>query len=219
MKIRNLPKTELPREKLEKYGPKKLADHELWALVLSSGVRGADVLNISKKVLKVVAITGIEKISFGHFAGIRGLGRMKTAQVISVAELCRRLYSDVKQEIATVTDVWKLSADFRASKREHVVAFYLDIQGCIIEKQIISIGTLSTSLVHPREIFEPAVAMRAASIIVVHNHPSGNVEPSLEDREVTSRLTESGRILGIGLADHIIVSKTKWFSFKEKELL
>lgn len=219
MKILDLPKIELPRERLQKYGAKKLADYELMALILSSGVRGENVLELSKKILKIVAEKGKENIKYDELLSMRGLGRMKTAQVLAVMELCLRLSANANKAVATAEDIWKLSADFRASKREHVAAFYLDTQTCIIERQIISIGTLSTSLVHPREIFEPAIALSAASVIVAHNHPSANVEPSLEDREVTSRLVESGRILGIALADHIIVSKNGWMSFRERKLL
>ena len=219
MKIRDLPKIELPREKLEKYGAKKLADYELLALILGSGVKGVNVLNLSEKVLKIIADKKKDKITFDDLLKCRGLGEVKAAQVIAVLELSFRLFSNIKRGVITPEDVWKLSVDFRAGKREHVVAFYLDTQHCIIERQIISIGTLSTSLVHPREVFEPAVVLHAAFVIVVHNHPSDNVEPSLEDREVTSRLVESGRILGIELIDHIIVSKTEWMSFKDKKLL
>ncbi|MEK7607952.1 MAG: DNA repair protein RadC [Patescibacteria group bacterium] len=219
MKIKDLLKIEMPRERLEKYGVKKLADYELLALILGSGVRGANVLNLSQKILKVIATKKKDKITFDDLLKLHGLGRAKVAQVIAMIELSFRFSIDIKQEIITAKDIWKLSADFRAGKREHVIAFYLDTKHCIIERQIISIGTLSTSLVHPREVFEPAIVLHAASVIVVHNHPSGDVEPSLEDREVTDRLVESGRILGIDLADHVIVSKTGWMSFKEKTLL
>ncbi len=209
----------MPRERLEKYGVKKLADYELLALILGSGVRGADVLSLAQKILKMIAKKGRDNISRDDLTKLRGLGAAKTAEVLAVIELSFRFSAGIKQEIITALDIWKLSSDFRASKREHVVVFYLDTQHCIIERQIISIGTLSTSLVHPREVFEPAVALHAASIIVAHNHPSGDVEPSLEDREVTDRLVESGRILGIGVVDHIIVSRGAWLSFKEQKLL
>lgn len=219
MKIKDLPKIELPREKLEKYGAKRLADYELLALLLGSGVRGVNVLDLSEKVLKIITSKKKDQITFADLFKLHGLGKVKAVQVMAILELSSRLFSNIKREVITAGDIWKLSVDFRASKREHVVVFYLDTQHCIIERQIISIGTLSTSLVHPREVFEPAIVLHAASIIVAHNHPSGNVEPSLEDREVTSRLVESGCILGIGLTDHIIVSKTEWMSFKDKKLI
>ena len=109
-----------------------------------------------------------------------------------------------------IRDSWKLCVDFRESKKEHFVAFYLDTQGKVIERQIVSIGTLDASLVHPREVFEPAVALHAASIIVAHNHPSGNLEPSAEDIEITKRLVHAGKILDISIVDHVIVAKGGW---------
>jgi len=129
------------------------------------------------------------------------------------------LRADKRREILSAEDVWNLCADIRDSKKEHFAAFYIDTQNCLIERQIISIGTLNASLVHPREVFEPAVRLSASSVILVHNHPSGNCESSQDDVEITKRLTEAGKILGMEIADHVIVAKDKFLSFKERNLI
>src|SRR3989344_6551633 len=168
MRIKDLPKIEMPRERLEKYGANKLADYELLAILLGSGIVGLNVLQLSKKILKDVRNIGIDKISFDDLLKIKGLGKAKASQVLAAIGLAKRLNSE-QPEILSAQDIWKLCADFRESKKEHFAAFYLDTQSKLIERQIISIGTLSVSLVHPREVFEPAVRLSAASIIVAHN--------------------------------------------------
>lgn len=216
MKLKDLQRIEFPREKLEKYGPKKLVDHELLAILLGSGIKGVNVLELSKKILKVVHRIGPERITEKELLDIKGLGKAKAAQIIAVLELGTRL--NTKSEILSAQDVWNSCADFRESKKEHFAVFYLDTQNRLIERQIISIGTLNASLVHPREVFEPALKLSAASIILAHNHPSGSLNPSSGDEEVTKRLIEAGRLLGIEVSDHIIVVKSGFLSFK-KELL
>ena len=218
MKIKDLPKVEMPRERLLKYGPHKLNDYELLAILLGSGVYGHNVVELAKKILKIVQAKGMGNITVKDLLNIKGMGKVKALQIISILELTKRFDQDAP-EILSAKDIWKLCVDFRESKKEHFVVFYLDTQYRLIERQIISIGTLNASLVHPREVFEPAVALHAASIILAHNHPSGKTEPSIEDKEVTKRLIESGRILGIEIADHIIVSKKEFLSFEQVRLL
>lgn len=207
-KIKDLLKVDLPREKLAKYGPDKLTDAELLAILLGSGIKGLNVLQLSNRILKLVQKIGIERITLERLLEEKGLGKAKASQVIALLALGKRLEEKTKPEIFSPKDIWKLCADFRESKREHFAAFYLDTQGRVIERQIISIGTLDASLVHPREVFEPAVSLRAASIIAAHNHPSGNLEPSREDIALTKRLVESGKILGIRLEQHVILTST-----------
>lgn len=209
-RIKGVLKVDMPREKLAKYGPEKLTDSELLALLLGSGIKGLNVLQLSKKILKHIEKIGVEKVTLEMLLEEKGLGKAKASQIIAVLALGKRLHDKTKPEILTPQDVWKLCADFRESKREHFAAFYLDTQGRVIERQVISIGTLDASLVHPREVFEPAVSLRAASIIVAHNHPSGNLEPSREDIEITTQLTQAGRILDIQIMDHVVVTREKW---------
>jgi DNA repair protein RadC len=219
MKLKDISKVELPREKLEKYGAHKLANHELLAILLGSGIKGLNVLELSKKILNVANKIGLEKITLKDLLEIKGLGKAKTSQIIAVLELGKRLNTEIKPKILSALDIWKLCADTRGSKKEHFVVFYLDTQSFLIERQVISIGTLNTSLVHPREVFEPALVFNAASIIVAHNHPSGKLDPSQADLVVTKRLRESGEILGISLNDHIIINNKDFLSFKQKGLI
>jgi DNA repair protein RadC len=219
MKIKDLAKVDRPREKLEKYGPEKLATAELLAVLLGSGIKGLNVVELSRKIVKLIAKNGTEKIKLEDLLKEKGLGKAKALQIIAALEFGKRMYPDKKPEILTPEDVWKLCGDFRGSKKEHFAAFYLDTQNKLIERQIISIGTLNASLVHPREVFEPAIALHAASVIVCHNHPSGDADPSSDDLAITKRLAEAGKILGIGLTDHIISTANEFASFKNKGLV
>jgi DNA repair protein RadC len=204
---------ELPREKLEKYGPKKLLDYELLAILLGSGVEGLNVLELSKKILKTIQSEGRAHITLDRLKQIHGLGTAKACQIIALLELGARLNDETLSEILSATDIWKLCSDIRESKKEHFVAFYLDTQSRLIERQIISIGTLNASIVHPREVFEPAITFHAASIIVAHNHPSESLEPSDADRLLTRNIKQSGEMLGIPLESHIIVTKRSFVDF------
>ena len=219
MKIKDLPKIDRPREKLEKYGVKKLAEFELLAILLGSGIKGLNVIQLSKKILSIIQKIGIKKITLEDLLKIKGMGKAKASQILATIELGRRLQADKRREILSAEDIWNLCADIRDSKKEHFAAFYIDTQNCLIERQIISIGTLNASLVHPREVFEPAVRLFASSVILTHNHPSGNCEPSQDDIEITKRLTEAGKILGMDIADHVIITKDKFLSFKEQNLI
>ena len=219
MKIKDLAKVDRPLEKLEKYGPEKLATAELLAVLLGSGIKGLNVVELSRKIVKLIAKNGTEKIKLEDLLKEKGLGKAKALQIIAALEFGKRMYPDKKPEILTPEDVWKLCGDFRGSKKEHFAAFYLDTQNKLIERQIISIGTLNASLVHPREVFEPAIALHAASVIVCHNHPSGDADPSSDDLAITKRLAEAGKILGIGLTDHIISTANEFASFKNKGLV
>ncbi len=206
-KVKDLSKYDRPREKLAKYGMVKLADHELLAIVLGSGIKGTNVIQLAKKIVKLVKETGLEKITLDDLKEVRGLGFAKAAQIISALEFGRRQFVKTPEIIMTPEKVFELSADFRASKKEHFVAFYLDSRNALIAREVISIGILNASIVHPREVFEPALRLGAASIIVAHNHPSGDVTPSNEDFEVTKRLKEAAKLLGIHLQNHLIVTK------------
>ena len=219
MKIKDLAKVDRPREKLEKYGTEKLSDAELLAVLLGSGIKGLNVVELSRKIVRMIEKTGAHKITLEKLLEERGLGKAKALQVIAALEFGKRLNSEQKPEILTPEDVWKLCADIRNSKKEHFVAFYLDTQSKLIERQIISIGTLNASLVHPREVFEPAVALHAASVIVAHNHPSGAPDPSADDIAITKRLIAAGKILGIELIDHVIVTADSFLSFKDRGLI
>ena len=149
-----------------------------------------------------------------------GLGSAKACEISACFELGRRLLQNKQSAlILEPKDVWNELKDIRDHKKEHFVTFFLDARNQEIKREIISIGSLNANLVHPREVFEPAIRHLAAQIIIAHNHPSGDTEPSEEDLGITKRLVEASKILGIDILDHVIVAKTGHFSFKEKKLL
>jgi len=220
MKIKDLPKIDRPREKLEKYGPEKLSDSELLAILLGTGSKGVNVVELSNKILKKFSKSGLAKANFKELKNTFGLGSAKACEIIACFELGQRLLKNKKSVlIISPQDVFKETKDIRDNKKEHFVIFYLDTRNQEIKREIISIGTLNANLVHPREVFEPAIKNNAAQIIVAHNHPSGDTEPSEDDLIITKKLVEAGKILGIEVLDHIIVTKNTFISLKEKNLI
>ena len=219
-KIKDLPKVERPREKLMQYGPEKLSNSELLAILLRSGKKGKNVIELANKILKRFSKDELPNLTFNDLKDYSGLGPAKACEIIACFELGKRLLKDKKAEIyLKPKEVWEELKDLRDHKKEHFVIFYLDSRNQEIKREIISVGSLNANLVHPREVFEPAVRHLAAQIILAHNHPSGDPEPSEDDLEITKRLTESGKILGIEVVDHIIITKTGFLSFKEKNLI
>jgi len=207
--LKNLPKFDLPREKLLRYGSEKLADHELLAILLGSGIHGKNVLSLAKATLQKISKIGVAKTTLNDLKSIKGLGEVKALQVLAIIELAKRLY-DTSPEILSDKDVWNLASDIRGSQKEHLMAFFLNSQQRLIGKQIISTGILDSSLIHPRELFEPAISLHSAGIIIAHNHPSGTLEPSQADIQITKQLIEAGKLLGIPLQRHLIVTKSDY---------
>ena len=218
--IKNIPKIDRPREKLIQYGPEKLSNSELLALLLRSGNKDVNAIELARKILKKFGAKELPNLNFKDLKKIPGLGPAKACEIIACFELGKRLLKDKKAQIfLTPKEIWEELKDLRNHKKEHFVIFYLDSRNQEIKRETISIGSLNANLVHPREVFEPAVRNLTAQIILSHNHPSGDPEPSEDDLEITKRLVESGKILGIEVIDHIIVAKNDFFSFKEKEII
>jgi len=220
VKIKDLPKVDRPREKLEKYGPEKLSNSELLAILLRTGGKGINVVEMARKILGKFSGSGLAKASFKELKNTFGLGTTKACEIVACFELSRRLLQNKKSRIyLTSKDVWNELKDIRDNKKEHFVIFFLDTRNQEIKREIISVGSLNANLVHPREVFEPAVRHLAAQVILAHNHPAGDSMPSKEDLEITKQLVDAGKILGIEIKDHVIVSKTNFFSFKDKKLI
>jgi len=219
-KIKDLPKVERPREKLMQYGPEKLSNSELLAILLRSGKKGENVIELANKILKKFSKDELPNLTFNDLKDYSGLGPAKACEIVACFELGKRLLKDKKAEIyLQPKEIWEELKDLRDHKKEHFVIFYLDSRNQEIKRETISIGSLNANLVHPREVFEPAVRHLAAQIILAHNHPSGDSEPSEDDLLLTKRLVEAGKILGIEVIDHIIITKNEFISFKEKNLL
>ena len=218
--IHDLPRIERPREKLVKYGPDKLSNPELLAIILRNGQKGLTILDITKKFFKDYDNEKILSMDYEELKNLKGFGNVKACEILATIELGKRLLKQKKNIILlSPKSVWEETKDIRESMKEHFLIIYLNSRQQKIAKDIISIGTLNASLIHPREVFEPAIKNFAAGIILVHNHPSNNPEPSEADIEITNKLVRGGKILDIEVIDHVIVTESDWFSFKENSLV
>lgn len=213
MKMTTLPKVLRPRERLIREGPGALSDAEVLAVLLGSGYAGRSVLEVSRQILAAQPLRRLAAASHAELVRLRGIGPAKACLLLAAFELARRRL-DGREPIASPESVADLVVDIRRSRKEQFVALYLDGRNHLIHREAISTGTLTASLVHPREVFGPAVARSAASIVLAHNHPSGDPQPSDEDIELTHRLVEAGTLLGIAVLDHVIVTEREALSLR-----
>ena len=212
MKMSDRPKDLRPREKLQKKGAQALSDLELLQALIGSGNKQADVNKIAQGVKKLLKKHGAD-ISYKQLAEVTGMGEAKTTEILAAFELSKRYLIDSDAPIIDSPEkVVEQLVDIRDKKQEYFVCLTLDGANRLIAKRVITIGTLNASLVHPREVFADAITDRAASIIVAHNHPSGTLTPSDADAQVTQRIKEAGKLLGINLTDHIIITKSSFTS-------
>lgn len=219
-KIKDLPKFKRPREKLFEKGPDALKDHELLAILLRTGYQGKSALEVAKRILKTIKFEKLSQLSLGELSKIKGVGKSRAAIIIAGIELSKRMFKvESNVIIKTPEDVVKVVSYLRNKKREYLVALYLNARNQLIKSKTISIGTLNESLVHPREVFAPAIKNHAASVILVHNHPSNSLKPSNQDIKITKNISQAGNILGIEVVDHIILAKIGKTSLKEKGYL
>jgi DNA repair protein RadC len=177
---------------------------------------------MAKSIVKNYDEKKLLNATYQELKNIHGVGSTKAVQILAALEIGKRLYKEKEKSdvyINSPEDVVEEVKEIRESKKEHFVALYLNARKKLIHKEVISIGILDASLVHPREVFEPAVRELASQVIIVHNHPSGDSNPSEEDKEITDRIKEAGRLLGIELADHIIITKKDYFSFSDSNEL
>jgi len=221
--IRDLPKEDRPREKLIQKGPENLKDEELLAILLGTGIEGKNVIEVAKQILRKYSKKRLLKMKYEDLSKIKGIGPAKACIILASQELVKRVLK-VQDEtlpiIRSTKDVIAQAVYLRDKTREHLMTIYLNARNEMVwKKQSTFIGTLNASIVHPREIFKEALEHNAASVILVHNHPSGDPEPSQDDLEITKRIIEAGKIMGIDVLDHVIITKTKVFSFKEKKLI
>jgi len=215
IKISDIPKFDRPREKLIKYGPDKLSNAELLAIILRTGTRELNVLKLAQKILHKFENKKLEEIKIDDLKGISGIGDSKASEIVACFELGKRVLSGKRASILlTPKDIWNRTEDIRSSKREHFLVFYLDSRNQEIKRDIISVGTLTESIVHPREVFENAIKTNSAAIIIAHNHPSGSLEPSQSDIEVTKKLIHAGIILDIRVISHIIVTSKSYVAIE-----
>lgn len=220
MKIKDISKNERPRERLIKSGVKVLSNTELLAIIIEKGSKKENVLELTNKLLQKYNLKSISRVDTSILKKFPGIGEAKACQIVSCFELGRRL-SAFKQEdkikINSAKDISRIFLpELSGLKKEHFIAVYLNSRNKIIKKETIFIGSLNSSIMHPREIFQPAIIESAAAIILIHNHPSGDPKPSDEDIEITKQLIFAGKLLEIEILDHVIIGDKNYYSLKEK---
>jgi DNA repair protein RadC len=208
LRVRDLPDESRPRERLENEGPAALSSAELLAIVLGTGTVKEDVLMMSERILKEYGEKAIlRETDAKMLAEELSIPEGKAARIVAVGELGRRFFKRAgAPAIRTAEDVYLHTVDMRLLPKEHLRGLYLNTHYQVIHDEVISIGTVDANLLHPREVYKPALEYSAAAVILVHNHPSGITTPSKADLEVTAQLAEAGKLLGIDLIDHVIVS-------------
>jgi DNA repair protein RadC len=219
-KMKDVPERDRPREKIAVKGVTSLTDPELIEAIIGRGVRNKDVREIARDI-SVLVKQSPNAVNYDALRVIEGMGPTKAAQIMACFELGRRYFRtpDAPIKIARPDDILPLVSEFRDKRQEYFVCLTLNGAGEVITTRTVTVGLLNHSLVHPREVFADAITDRAASIICVHNHPSGSLEPSSQDIAITRQIQEAGNLLGIQLLDHIIITKTGFCSMKERGLL
>ena len=223
MNIKSLPASDRPREKLIKNGAEFLTNSELLAIILRTGNKKENVIELSNKFFKNYNIKSLAKLKTSTLKKQLGIGDAKACQILACFELGKRLFSFTEKEqpqIKSAQDIFKIfGSQMSFLEKENFKGIYLNSKHKIIKEETIFIGSLNESVVHPREIFRIAIEENAAAIILVHNHPSGDPTPSNQDIEITKDLILVGELLGIQVLDHIIIGDDKYFSMKEKSII
>ena len=215
MRIKDISLYNRPVERLERQGPNVLSNAELLAIILKTGTKKENVVDMCNRLLS--KYDNISKCSLKELQEIKGIGKVKASQIIAVFELNKRF--SIKKNvnlIKSAKDVFNYYfPKISILDKEQFMVLHLDVKNRIIKDEVISVGTLNSSLIHPREVFKSAIKESANSIILVHNHPSGDPEPSEEDKTITEVLFNTGELLSIKVLDHVIIGNKKWYSFRE----
>lgn len=218
--IRDLPARERPRERMVNYGARALSNSELLAILLRTGSNRESALQLAQSLIsEIEGIENLKLITIEELTAIYGIGQAKAVQILAAVELGRRVQEFAPAEkypIRMPKDAAKyVGDDLRHLQQEHFVVLLLDTKNCVISQELITVGTLNSSIVHPREVFRPAIKKSVSAIILVHNHPSGDSTPSKEDIEVTERLIKAGKLIGIDVLDHVIIGGSSYTSLRE----
>jgi DNA repair protein RadC len=221
LRIAEWPAEDRPRERLYHKGPEALADAELLAIQLGTGVRGQSAMDVARGILtRYGSLTALAGRAVGELASIRGVGRVKALRLAAAFELTRRLRSRVADGPVVLSSPEQVFARYgplmEDLKKEVFRAALLDAQNGLLRDVVVSEGTLSASLVHPREVFKPAILESAASVILIHNHPSGDPTPSREDVRLTRQLVECGQLLDLRIHDHVVIGRGRFVSLAQR---
>nr|WP_269435828.1 DNA repair protein RadC [Gracilibacillus suaedae] len=224
IKMKEVPKEDRPRERLLEHGPDHLSNQELLAILLGSGTQKENVHQLAEKVLKhFEGLRMLKDVTIEELIEIKGIGQVKGVNILAAVEFGKRIQQFKERERYVIRSPEDganyVMEEMSSLKQEHFVSIFLNTKNQVIHRQTIFIGSLNASIVHPREVFREAIKRSAASIICAHNHPSGDPSPSQEDIHVTKRLSESGKMIGIELLDHLIIGDHKFISLKEKGYL
>lgn len=217
-KLKEVPKFDRPREKMLARGPQSLSNLELVTVLLATGCKNRDVFEVAKDIVNMVQ-SGFDELSIDSLKSINGVGTVRACQIMAAVEFAGRFLVHETIHVKTYRDILPLIEELRMKKQEYFITVTLDGGHHVIERRVVSIGTLNESLIHPREIFVDAISDRAAAIIFAHNHTSLEVTPSQNDFEITNRLVEVGELVGIEVLDHVIINKLGEFSFRDKGLV
>lgn len=221
--LHELPTSERPRERLIKYGPKSLSNYELLAILLRTGTKDKSVIDLAKSLLSQVEnINMLNDITISELTKIKGIGHVKAVELLAAIELGKRINTPIvlNQVIDTPKKAYLLIKDeMQHLTQENLVCLYLNTKSELIAKKLITIGTLSQTIINPRDIFKWAFKLSALAIIIIHNHPSGNPLPSEPDILMTRKIVEAARTVDLLIVDHIIVGKNQYFSFQENKML
>jgi DNA repair protein RadC len=223
MLIKEIPREERPRERLIKYGVEPLSNEDLLSIILSTGLKNKSCKELSLEIMKEFKmVKELKNANISNLSKIKGIGRSKACNIMASIELGRRVYNDCDKKIKldNPNSIYEyIKSDILNKEQEYFYALYFDNKQRLINKKLLYIGTINRSLVHPREIFKYAYLYSASSIVIIHNHPSGDTNPSKEDIELTKSIKELGIINKIPIIDHIIVSNNSYYSFNDEMLI
>lgn len=218
MKIKDIVKESRPRERLFHFGSESLSDAELLAIILRSGSKNENVIDLSNKLISKYGLSKLFECELNELCSIKGIGMGKASQIVSVKELSKRIFEpeNKRKKILKANDVFDIfKKKFFGENKEYFFIVLIDTKNYVIKTEKISMGILDASIVHPREVFRPAIRNSASRIILVHNHPSGDPTPSEEDLDITNKLINAGNLIGIDVLDHIIIGRDNYWSWIE----
>lgn len=223
MKIKEMPPDTKPREKLFFYGVENLSNTDLISIILRTGTKGENAMDIASNILSTIgSVNDLSNIGVRELSKIKGVGNVKAITILAAIELGKRATSReirIKMPLTNSDSVHEaFKRFFKNIKQEKFMAIYLDTKKNLINYKILFVGTIDRSIVHPREIFNEAIRLSASSLIIIHNHPTGDITPSQNDIEVTKKIKESGILLGIPLLDSIITNGEEYYSFNDENI-